>query len=259
MKFYYSFGENTPLGKKMDVLFERMEKVDKIAEAFAQNAGAESYIENLCGLSGGVEKVITSSKVMFLPNWRPFEWEGIDTDQRAWEPDVTDDELERLMRDAHDRTNIARLDKFIKGSVNIPYYSKWQAFTAIMSGILKRMSARIQRAFISLRLWWRDVIDPYTDAMCVERQRQELPIVSLEELLQILEPVPVKDKNGKVRNIIVRETPSFFCYQKRWYFEVSFTCSAEGLELNTEKTFFRKRMAAINMQEYADNEMLPAE
>lgn len=258
MKFYYSFGENTPLGKKMDVLFERIEKVDKIAEAFAQNARAESYIENLCGLSGGVEKVITSSKVMFLPNWRPFEWEGVDTDQRAWEPDVTDKELERLMRDAHDRTNIARLDKFIRESVNIPC-SKWQAFTAIMSGILKRMSARIQRAFLSLRLWWRDVTDPYTDAMCIERQRQELPIVALGDLLYILEPEPVKDISGKVKNIPIRETPSFFCYQKRWYFEVSFVCSAEGLELITEKNFFRKRMAATNMQEYADNEMLPAE
>lgn len=259
MKYYYSFRENTPLGKKMDVLFERIAEVDKIAEAFVQNVGAESYIENLCGLSGGVEKVITSSKVMFLPNWRSFEWEGADTDKRAWEPDVTDKELERLMRDAHDRTCIARLDADISKFVNIQNCTKCQAFMAIVSGILKRMSARVQRAFISLRLWWRDVTAPYTDAMCIERQRQELPIVSIGDLFYILEPEPVKDKNGKVKNIPMRETPSFFCYQKRWYFEVSFACSAEGLELTTEKNFFRKRMAATNMQGNADNELLPAE
>lgn len=77
----------------------------------------------------------------------------------------------------------------------------------------------------------------------VEKEINELPIISV---LAFLEALGCDMTSARFRDPFNGKTPLLFRYDGNWYAEVPCGCYADDVSCVDEKTFYRKRMAALN-------------
>lgn len=81
----------------------------------------------------------------------------------------------------------------------------------------------------------------------VETEMYALPIVSEFALIPILSfKQKENDKGLPIPFTFGDSTPILFLHQGYWYMDMPYECEAEGLNIITEKKFYRSRLAAVN-------------
>lgn len=90
----------------------------------------------------------------------------------------------------------------------------------------------------------------------LEKEMQELPVVSETKLIDILsfKPVTAKDKDGNevpVPFSFGDTTPPLFLHHGFWYTDIPYESTSPDCVLTDEKEFFRRRMAFTNEQDYS--------
>lgn len=86
------------------------------------------------------------------------------------------------------------------------------------------------------------------EGRAIDKEREDLPIVSELELIDILQVKPVTNSAGRQVPMVLNETPIIFMYLGMWYVGMKWECECPGLNPITEKEFYRRRLAATNTQ-----------
>ena len=81
----------------------------------------------------------------------------------------------------------------------------------------------------------------------IEKEMFDLPVVSEMELIGILRFVHDNKKEGRLPVYTFgNQTPIIFLHHGLWYMEVPYPSSDTTLTAITEKSFYRRRLAAVN-------------
>lgn len=103
---------------------------------------------------------------------------------------------------------------------------------------------------------WDRVETPHGDVFYLpkegsdlEQEMYALPIVSETEFINILHFKHRLNSKGKPLPFTFgNETPVVFLIHDYWYVDMPYECEAEDIEAVEEKEFYRRRMAATNLQ-----------
>lgn len=205
--YFYQIASESEKGKQMRMFKDLCTECIKKAEDFMTEHKADAYIESTYGFAGGAMALVWDK-----PESVPEGWERVEATDDLYLPVLPDD----FQLDWIDlKEDKAGMEKEVEVAQMV--YDKEQ----------KRYVEQKEKRTVTI-----------TESMLVMKRMAQLPIMSVDALLDILKP--------KKRLRSLSKTPVFFEYRGVWYVMTTFECEIDECE---ESTFYRKRMAFLNTQD----------
>ena len=217
-RYYYQFDCTSELGKQFRRMWNRCMKADKARVAFQEKVGAVAHCPNDAMFAGGVDGV--------------FFADDAKVDRKIWqEAGKSDDGSICWLPICKRRTGKLRLSKGAKRPADTA--------TRIFGEVFTEKNGRTAVKYVEL---YRD--DKYSNPMRsrsdvphhvrrsirIERARLKLPVVSVLQVLNLLQADLSGGKSDGKMHIVRPVTPTFFEYWRKFYIGCAYPCHAEGME-----------------------------
>lgn len=204
--YFYKIASDSEKGKQMRMFTDLCTECIKKAEDFMKEYKADAFIESTYGFAGGCMALVWEKSETV-----PAGWERVEQSEDVYLPELP----EEFQLDWID------LDNDVVGTekeVDITHlvYNKEE----------KKYVEEKESRTVTI-----------TDGMLTMKRMAQLPLMSVQALLDILHPMK------QMRSL--SKTPVYFEYRDCWYVMTTFECALDECD---EKDFYRKRMAFMNTQ-----------